>query len=73
MGWRLVGGAADDGENFLYAGVEEALAQDALSDHAGCAEENYVHGVGPWLILCWLAVAGRLLRFGEFAGLAWLG
>jgi hypothetical protein len=25
-------------------GVDEALAQDALADHAGGSEENYVHG-----------------------------
>jgi hypothetical protein len=28
----------------FYVGVEEALAEDALSYHAGCTEEDDVHG-----------------------------
>ena len=41
----LRGWAAHDGEDLFDAGIEEAFAQDALSYHAGCAEEEYVHAV----------------------------
>ena len=40
----LTGWGADDGEDLVDVGVEEALAQDALAYHAGGSEENYVHG-----------------------------
>jgi hypothetical protein len=40
----LIGWGSDDGEDLVDVGVEEALAQDALAYHAGCSEENYVHG-----------------------------
>jgi hypothetical protein len=29
----------------LHAGVEEAFAKNALADHAGCSEEDDVHGL----------------------------
>ena len=40
----LTGWCAHDGEDFLHVGVEEAFAENALADHAGCSEEDYVHG-----------------------------
>jgi hypothetical protein len=39
----LAGWGADDGENLVDAGVEEAFAENALADHAGGSEEDYVH------------------------------
>ena len=39
----LAGRGPDDGEHALDPGVEEALAQDTLPDHAGGAEENDFH------------------------------
>jgi len=27
----------------LHVGIEEAFAENALADHAGCSEENYFH------------------------------
>jgi hypothetical protein len=40
----LLGGrAAADGDHALHVRSEQALAQHALSDHAGGAEENDVH------------------------------
>ena len=41
----LARGRAHDGEDLVDAGIEEALAEDALADHAGCSEEDYVHVV----------------------------
>jgi hypothetical protein len=40
----LAGWSSDDGEDSVDVGVEEALAEDALAYHAGCSEEDYVHG-----------------------------
>ena len=54
FGVLLVAGCADDGEDLLDAGVEEAFAEDALADHAGCSEENDVHSFmlqrGMWSV-----------------------
>jgi len=38
-----------DEEDLVDAGVEEALAENALAYHASCSEEDYVHLVvlGP--------------------------
>jgi hypothetical protein len=44
LGVLLLARSADDGEDLLDAGVEEAFAKDALADHAGCSEEDDVHG-----------------------------
>jgi hypothetical protein len=44
LGMLLAGWGADDGEDLLDIGVEETFSQNALADHAGCSEENYVHG-----------------------------
>ena len=43
FGVLLVGWGAHDGEDLRDVGVEEALAQNALADHARCSEENYLH------------------------------
>jgi len=47
LGVSLSTRAAPDREHALDAGVEQAFAQNALPDHAGCAEQNDLHpGVG---------------------------
>ncbi len=43
LGVVLTGWVADDGKDLVDLGVEKAFAQNSLADHAGCAEENYVH------------------------------
>jgi Aspartyl protease/PDZ domain len=45
FGVLLVGGGADDGEDLVDFGVEEALAENTLAYHACCSEEDYIHGV----------------------------
>ena len=50
--WVLLsGGASADGEDLVDIGVDEALAQDALAYHAGCAEEDRFQGLTPEAIL----------------------
>ena len=49
FGMLLGGGGADEGEDLLDAGVEEAFAEDALTYHACRAEEKYVHGLRSFL------------------------
>jgi hypothetical protein len=39
----LTGRSTDDGEYLLHLGVEEAFAQNTLTDHAGCAKEDHFH------------------------------
>ena len=39
----LPGGASSNREDGMHIRIEQAFAQDALADHAGCAEENGVH------------------------------
>jgi hypothetical protein len=50
FGVVLTGWCADDGEDLVNVGVEQALAKNALAYHAGCSEEDYVHGLmlQPW-------------------------
>ena len=43
FGVVLTGWSANDGEDLVDVGVEEAFAENSLADHAGCSEENYVH------------------------------
>jgi hypothetical protein len=40
----LARGPATDGKNLLHLGVEQALAQGPLPDHAGGPEEEDPHG-----------------------------
>jgi hypothetical protein len=47
--------AATDGEDALHVRGEQALAQDALADHARCSKENDLHVVessvhAPWAL-----------------------
>ena len=39
----IVARAPADGQDMLYLGVEEAFAEDAMSDHAGGSENQDVH------------------------------
>ena len=41
MLWQA--GVADNREDALDLKIEQTLAQDALSDHARCSEENHFH------------------------------
>jgi len=44
FGVRRAGGRAADGDDLRDTGIEEALAEDSLANHAGSAEEKDVHG-----------------------------
>jgi hypothetical protein len=44
---RLPGRAAADDDDAAHAGIEEALAEHPLADHAGGPEEQDVHGSSP--------------------------
>ena len=44
LGISLAGGGAADRHNQLHVGIEKTFAQDALADHARCAEKQDVHG-----------------------------
>src|SRR5271163_4956925 len=52
LGIMLTRGATSDGEHVVHIGVEQALAQHALADHAGCAEENNVHANSAFIGKC---------------------
>ena len=43
LGVLLAGGAASDGDHAFDIGIEQALAQNALTDHPGCAKEKKLH------------------------------
>ena len=45
FGLLLVGWGANDGEDLVHVGVEEAFAQDALANHSRRSKENYFHVV----------------------------
>ena len=43
LGVSLAGWAAPDREHAFNTGIEQALAQHALPDHSGCAEQDDFH------------------------------
>jgi len=51
---------ADDGEDLVDFGVEETFAQNALADHTGSAEKDYVHV---------FMLQRTLVSYGKFAAL----
>ena len=43
LGMLLPGDAASDGDYAFDIGIEQTFAQNALPDHAGCAEQKTLH------------------------------
>jgi hypothetical protein len=43
LGMLLSGRATANRKDFFDARIEQAFAEDALADHSGGSEENYVH------------------------------
>lgn len=56
---QCAGRRTADGDNGAYAGIEEALAQYSLPDHAGGTEEKDIHWQ-DFLNAMWRELAERL-------------